>query len=118
MHGFSHVEGRTIRVDGTKGTIIGAFLASGSTITVYDHLKGTETLVYDSKADTDPNDGHGGGDTGIMKSFIDFILYKSKSDSLTSANASLESHILAFAAEESRLNNSVIDLQQYRKRNS
>ena len=118
MHGFSHVEGRTIRVDGTKGTIIGSFLATGSRITVYDHLKGTKALVYDSKADTDPNDGHGGGDTGIMKSFIDSILNKSKSDKLTSASVSLESHVLAFAAEESRLNNSVIELQQYRKRNS
>ena len=53
-----------------------------------------------------------------MKSFIDSILNKSKSDKLTSASVSLESHVLAFAAEESRLNNSVIELQQYRKRNN
>jgi hypothetical protein len=35
--------------------------------------------------------------------------------SLTTARVSLESHLLAFAAEESRLNHTVIEMSQYRQ---
>jgi hypothetical protein len=37
-------------------------------------------------------------------------------DSITTARESLESHLLAFAAEESRLTRSVIDMAAYRAR--
>ena len=43
------------------------------------------------------------------------IAKKTTDDSLTSAKASLESHILAFAAEESRLQKKTIALEEYRK---
>ncbi|MHA2055678.1 MAG: Gfo/Idh/MocA family protein, partial [Candidatus Hodarchaeales archaeon] len=50
MHGFSHDEGRTIRVDGTIGTIIGEFLSTKTKLVFYDHLKGTEDIILDLKA--------------------------------------------------------------------
>jgi predicted dehydrogenase len=116
MHGFSYEEGRTIRVDGTAGTIIGEFLASGTKLTLYNHLTGKETAIIDTLADTDPNSGHGGGDTGLMDSFVKFLQTKEKTDSLTNATISLESHMLAFVAEESRLEKKVISLDEIRKR--
>ena len=115
MHGFSHEEGRTIRIDGTTGTIIGEFLDTRNRITVYDHLTGKEKVILNKKAGFETGSGHGGGDFGLMKSFVNSIQNKNLSEALTSASASLESHIMAFAAEESRLNNTVINLDQFRK---
>jgi predicted dehydrogenase len=116
MHGFSHEEGRTIRIDGTKGTIIGEFLASGNRLRVHDHLTGNEKVISDTMADIDTSSGHGGGDFGLMNSFVRSIQNKDPNDTLTSAEASLESHIMAFAAEESRLNKETINLDKFRKR--
>jgi len=117
MHGFSHEEGRTIRVDGTTGTIIGEFLASGEKLIHYDHLTGKETNLISRKADTDPESGHGGGDKGLMDSFVEFLQTKVNWDhnSITNAKASLESHITAFAAEEARLKKKVVRMNEMRK---
>ncbi|MFC3899990.1 hypothetical protein [Aliicoccus persicus] len=53
-----------------------------------------------------PTSGHGGGDERIMKQFIQQIGPKETgSESLSSIDKSLQSHLMAFAAEESRLNN-------------
>ncbi|MHA2095133.1 MAG: Gfo/Idh/MocA family protein, partial [Candidatus Hodarchaeales archaeon] len=116
MHGFSHEEGRTIRVDGTTGTIIGEFLDSGPKIVLHDHLNGTETVILDQKINTDNQSGHGGGDFTLMRSFIGSIQNKIDNEYLTSAKASLESHILAFAAEESRLQKKIVSLEEFRSR--
>ncbi len=116
MHGFSHEEGRTIRVDGTTGTIIGEFLTSRTKLMLYNHLTGKETTIFDTKADTDPESGHGGGDKGLMDSLVKFLQTNDETDSLTNVNASLESHIMAFIAEESRLEKKVICLDEIRNR--
>ena len=115
MHGFSHQEGRTIRIDGTTGTIIGEFLDSGPKIVLHDHLSGVETNILDQKMKIKTESGHGGGDFTLMRSFIDSIQNQTEADPLTSAKACLESHILAFAAEESRLQKKVVSLKEFRK---
>ena len=116
MHGFSHEEGRTIRIDGTTGTIIGEFMTSRTKLTLYNHLMGTETDIINTEADIEPESGHGGGDRGLMDSFIKFIQTNEETDSLTNVKASLESHVLAFVAEESRLKKKVICMDEIRKR--
>jgi len=116
MHGFSHEEGRTIRIDGTTGTIIGEFLTSRTKLMLYNHLTGSEIVIIDTKADTDPESGHGGGDEGLMESFVKFLQTNDESDSLTNVNASLESHIMAFIAEEARLEKKVICLDEIRNK--
>ncbi|MFX0150801.1 MAG: Gfo/Idh/MocA family protein [Candidatus Hodarchaeota archaeon] len=115
MHGFSHAEGRTLRIDGTEGTLIGEFLSSGDKLILYNHLHGTKELILDTGIDKDPTYGHGGGDHGIIKSFISSLLEKHKTEPLTSARASLESHIMAFAAEEARLSSQVIQMDDFRR---
>lgn len=61
--------------------------------------------------------GHGGGDTGIMDDFV-ALLQKSQGQALTSAEVSVESHIMAFAAEASRLENKSINLEDFTKEKS
>jgi hypothetical protein len=58
--------------------------------------------------------GHGGADTGFIKSFMDTYLYGKKFDSTLAM--SIESHVMAFAAEESRLRGGeMLDLNEYLK---
>jgi predicted dehydrogenase len=111
VHGVSAWEGRTIRVDGSKATLIGEFLASGEKLWLYDSLSGEKELVFSQKLQLI---GHGGGDTGLMNAFVD-LMRNNISKSLTNARASLESHIMGFAAEKSRLENEIIDMAEYRK---
>ena len=115
MHGFSHLEGRTIRIDGTKGTLIGEFLASGEKLILYDHYHETEKVIIDQKMKLDSEIGHGGGDIGLIKSFIRSLRLDSE-EPLTSAKSALESHVMAFAAEEARFTNSTVQLAEFKKK--
>ena len=57
--------------------------------------------------------GHGGGDDGIMEDFASIL----KSDSVNSRSSisrSVESHLMAFAMEESRLTGKVVDMDAFR----
>ena len=57
--------------------------------------------------------GHGGGDAGIME---DFTASLSAGEQTRSAiSASVESHLMACALEESRLTGRIVDLEEYRK---
>lgn len=108
MHGHSNEEHRSMRYDGTKATLRARF-GHPSQITIYDHGGGVENVPI-------PGDksGHGGGDWGTMGSFLRVV--RGEEEALTDVRTSLESHLLAFAAEEARLNHSVIDMAEYRAR--
>jgi predicted dehydrogenase len=113
MHGFSHTEGRTIRIDGTKATLIGEAQVK-ERIKLYNHLEGTEEVVINERMKIDPGSGHGGGDGGLIRSFLHSIRnLKTEDELMTSAKASLESHLMAFAAEESRLNSKVSQMEKF-----
>ncbi len=111
MHGFSHEEGRTLRVDGTKGVIIGEFLHSGDKITLYDSASGKKKQIRKTGM---LSDGHGGGDHGIMKAFIRNANSEDRSTILTDAQSSLESHLMAFAADISRIKERVVKIDDLR----
>ncbi|MGL6107464.1 Gfo/Idh/MocA family protein [Romboutsia sp.] len=56
--------------------------------------------------------GHGGGDYGIIKDFLSLIA-DDKGDLKTSAIQSIQSHIMAFALEDSRLNYKVVNIKAF-----
>ncbi|MCQ6562668.1 Gfo/Idh/MocA family protein [Paenibacillus mendelii] len=106
MCGFTFEQERRIQIMGTRGELRG----EGDKITLFDFLthKKTETTIAVQSS------GHGGGDTGIVSSFLNEVRNYNGQESLTSASASVRSHLMAFAAEESRLNGGkVIDLNEY-----
>ncbi len=111
MQGFSENEGRTLRIDGTQGTITGKFELSGEKIKLYTHRTGNERIVYERGINLSE---HGGGDLKLVESFIHSVRTR-KTKPLTSARASLESHIMAFAAEESRLNDVIVSMKDFKK---
>ena len=112
MNGQGDEECRTVRWDGTKATLYGKFSSRGDEIRVHHHLTGE---VEDVPVIARDSSGHGGGDYGIVRSFIK-ALKGEADDSITTARESLESHLLAFAAEESRLNKTVINMDEFRRR--
>ena len=114
MHGFSDNEGRTLRIDGTKGTLIGNFMASGEEIILYDHFSGESINIYKARLSIGAV-GHGGGDFRLIKGFLKSVRER-ESQPLTGARASLESHLMAFAAEEARKNHITINMNEFRKK--
>lgn len=115
MHGFSEREGRTLRIDGTKATLIGFFHSTGEKITLYEHFSGIERIIYSQKFSPETTT-HGGGDFLLINAYLDSILLEDKPQTLTNARETLESHLMAFAAEKSRLKGIVVDMDEFRKR--
>lgn len=108
MCGFTREQTRIVQIMGTKGEIRGNM--DDNQISVYDFLTKQETIVKFNH----PTGGHGGGDLGIMKDFLFDIKQSDKHESASSARTSLDSHLMAFAAEESRLNKGTsIELDQF-----
>lgn len=98
MCGFTREQTRMVQIMGTKGEIRGNM--EENSISIYDFLTKHETIIrFDN-----PQSGHGGGDSGIMRTFLHDVDHKGEGQSLSSATVSLQSHLMAFAAEESRLN--------------
>jgi len=115
MHGFSEQEGRTLRIDGTRGTLKGEFHVSGEKLLYYNHFSGKERLIYKKKLTRESGE-YGVGDFGLIDAFINSLISKEKTQPLTNARETLESHLMAFAADESRLKEIVIDMDDFRKK--
>jgi predicted dehydrogenase len=119
MHGHSHEEARTMRYDGTRATLRARFgYGHGDTIEIHDHLSGqVEQIDIGAGAS-----GHGGGDEGIMAAFVQAVrdpggaMPVLSAANVTTARQSLESHLMAFAAEEARVEGSILSMDAYRHR--
>ena len=98
MCGFTRDQTRIVQIMGTRGEIRGNM--NENSISLYSFETRNETVLHLRE----PVSGHGGGDTMIVKNFLDEVRhYDAGSSSLSSASVSLRSHLMAFAAEESRL---------------
>lgn len=98
---------RKTRIFGTKGELVG----DGEKIKVFDFLTQTSTTYHPS----DPNlmtalDGHGNADYYLMRTFVDAVASNDPSKVPCSAQETLHSHLVVFAAEKARLENRVKDL--------
>lgn len=95
LHGHSHREGREIRVDGTRGSLVGRFHLLEQWLEHHDHKTGR---VVEQRFQGDGS-GHGGGDHRLFAGFLASV--RGDADPLTSARQSLTSHRMAFAADRS-----------------
>jgi predicted dehydrogenase len=107
MQGTSHVEGRTLRIDGKRATLLGN--QSRNELQLHDHRTG-EVHVIHPRGETES--GHGGGDAGVMRAFL-AAQRGDQRQALTSATEALDSHLLAFAAEQARLSQRVLETAAY-----
>ena len=98
--------GRKTRIFGTRGQIYG----DGVKIEHEDFLT-RKTKTYDmAKLDQTILGGHGGGDGGVMDSFVTALETGDTSKILTGPRETLETHLSVFAAEKARKTNSVVNV--------
>lgn len=105
MHGHSSIEYRTTRIEGTLASLYAQFGVGGAWIEVREHRSGRHERYNTFRFS---GQGHGGGDYGLMAAFVDSI--QTGSRGLTTAQEALESHLLAFAAEQARLDARVVEI--------
>ncbi|WP_214322399.1 Gfo/Idh/MocA family protein [Nonomuraea sediminis] len=108
MTAFTPSMHRQTRVFGTHGSIEG----DGDRLTVTDFVTG-ETTTIDTRptGDATAAGGHGGGDGGLVGAFLEAIATGDRSRVLSSPSESLHSHLIAFAAEQSRLTGTTVPLE-------
>ena len=106
MNGHAARQERTARYHGTRGSVITTFGVRPA-IEFTDHLgSATEQIPIPA-----PQGGHGGGDYNMIEAFLDSL--ETGSSSKTSTETWFESHLLAFAAEHSRLTGETVDIDKY-----
>lgn len=115
MCAFNH-GGRRIRIMGTKGELYGN--AEDDYVTLYEFAtRETKQIpLTEAGGDESIDGGHGGGDRGIIQAIDRCLNGDRKSTSLCSIQETCRNHLIAYAAEESRLTGTVIDMKEYEKR--
>lgn len=115
MHGHSDRENRTMRWDGTKATLYAEFgYDQAQHIRICEHGGMYNDVKEEIIVPPPATSGHGGGDHGLVRDFLAAVQGR-PSHRQTTARASLESHLLAFAAETSRKAGQSVDFVQYKK---
>lgn len=109
MSAFTQAGSRVMNIMGTMGQIVCDM--EKSEIEVRDFLTGniTKTTVKTG------NSGHSGSDEKFMKGFIKTVETDGEF-SLSSAEVSVGSHLMALAAEESRVTGKTIYMDEFQKR--
>ena len=109
MAGHNGIERRRTRIQLTDAEI--ELDSSRKTIEIRRFSTGDHEIL------TPPSGGgtHGGGDRLIMENFVDAIMTGRAEFNLTSVAESLDSHLMAFAAEASRINGQSVVLADFER---
>ncbi len=107
MHGHSHDNVRTLRVCASQATVRGFLEKRELEVNYYND--GSSEIYHTGG----PDDHHGGGDTLMIHDFIDLVRNNQPDKVTASAKESRNSHLLVFAAEQARLENSVVNVSEY-----
>jgi predicted dehydrogenase len=99
MSAFTQLGRRRTRVMGTRGFVD----ADGERITLTDFVTGAvEPVPVSADGTPDAGGGHDGGDLALVASFVAAVATGDRSLIRSGPRESLESHLMAFAAERSR----------------
>lgn len=107
MCAFTNDCERVISLMGTKGQIK-ANMEKGK-IEVVDFVSGTKDRIL-LKTSTK---GHNGSDMNMMKDFVSLLASDNSKIARTTAKMSVESHLIALAAENSRITGDIITMNDY-----
>ncbi len=100
MEAFTDYHGRRTRIMGSMGDIVGDMYS----------YKWSNFITGESEEWKHESDGHGGGDWNLMSDWIAAVSNQDESLLTSTISDSIESHIMGFAAEKSRLNHTVEDI--------
>jgi hypothetical protein len=98
---------RQTRLHFTHGEIVGDM----NNFTVTDFRTGHKTTHHPKKEGS----GHGGGDLGLMRTFVEAVRTNNQEILGTDVSEALRSHLTVFAAETSRREGTVIDYAKFEK---
>jgi predicted dehydrogenase len=109
LNGFNAAETREIRILGTKGDIRANL--EKNYITIRHFGENMETTIRPKIY----AGAHSGGDAMLMKDVVNIVANGNWEDARTNAALSVESHIMAFAAEVSRMEGVIVDIDDFKK---
>ena len=100
MDAFTPLSGRRTRIMGTMGFIEGDM----KQFTLWDFKSGQSKVWQMTVEDVEEykGSGHGGGDYALVRDFIEAVALQDPNKLSSSIDASIESHVMGFAAEKSR----------------
>ena len=113
LSGFTNKMSRTIKIMCENGEIRGDDSEDTIEVTKFtsNAIDGFEQRVIHTAL---VQGGHGGGDVGLMEDFLSLMQTRSN-DSRSSIGQSVESHVMAYAAEQSRIAGKVIDIDELKE---
>ena len=102
MCAFTNKCERIINLMGTKGQIRGNMEENEIIVEDFASVNATKIKVKV------PKGGHSGSDVSMMKDFVELVAGGGTAKSVSAASESIESHLMALAAEDSREHNGVV----------
>jgi hypothetical protein len=108
MTAFTEADHRQTRIFGTKGQLV----SYGTSIRHFDFQSDKWEEIQTESPDDSVLGGHGGGDYGIMDAFVGAVRDGDQGRLLSGPEVSLETHLMVFAAERSRLDNRVVEMDE------
>jgi hypothetical protein len=103
MEAHVSYEGRRTRIMGSEGDINGDMETF-----VLTNFRTRKQTFWKMKTDA-----HGGGDQELVKDWVQAVAQQDKTLLSSAIEVSLESHLMAFAAEKSRLNRTIEEIRLY-----
>ena len=114
LSGFTNRMTRTIKIMGEDGEIRASEADNVIEITRFASNGIAEPEIEIIRPE-ESTTGHSGGDSGIVEDFL-AMLEGTISESSTDIHESVESHMMACAAEEARVNGTVVRIDDFRRR--
>ena len=105
--------GRYIRIFGTKGELYAN--ASDTEITVYTFEDKEIKKIPIMKTEESILGGHGGGDDGIIHELYEYMSGSYTGYCAADINISVKNHLIGFAAEKARHNDTVVSIDEFDK---
>ena len=105
--------GRHIRIYGTKGELT-AYMKDKE-LQLYTYEDRQMHTIPVTEVDEHITGGHGGGDEGIVREMYDYFCGCYEGFRVADIQVSVRNHMIGFAAEQARLEGTVVSLEDYRK---
>ena len=114
LSGFTNRIARTMKIMGENGEIRASELENAIEVTRFapNGVERSESIVIHPDS---PVSGHSGGDSGIVEDFL-AMLEGRRGEASSAIRNSVESHMMACAADEARLTHTVVDVAEFRSR--
>ena len=107
MCAFTQDGNRTLKLMGTKAEI--RAVLEKNEIEILDFAIGSREVIHLATGGS----SHSGGDYMLIRDFIKLVRDNAAGEGRTSASISVQSHLMAFAAEKSRLEKKAINMKEY-----